>query len=127
MSDLKVAGRTDIDSVLREMRAMKAAAGGELNRIMSGADAAPGSVQAPRESTPGQPAGFGTLLKNAVDSVNELSKDSGARAAAVASGQSRDLVGAMIASEKSGVAFQALLQVRNRAVSAYQDIMNMPI
>jgi flagellar hook-basal body complex protein FliE len=33
----------------------------------------------------------------------------------------------MISSQKSGIAFQATLQVRNKVVSAYQDIMNMPI
>ena len=37
------------------------------------------------------------------------------------------LVKAMIASQKASVAFDAAVQVRNRVVSAYQDIMNMPI
>ena len=37
------------------------------------------------------------------------------------------LVKAMIASQKAGIAFQATMQVRNKVVSAYQDIMNMPI
>jgi len=33
----------------------------------------------------------------------------------------------MLASQKASISFQALVQVRNRLVSAYQDIMNMPL
>ena len=33
----------------------------------------------------------------------------------------------MLASQKSALAFQATLQVRNKVLAAYQDIMNMPV
>ena len=41
--------------------------------------------------------------------------------------QGIDLTEVMIASQKSSVAFQAAVQVRNKMVSAYESIMNMPI
>ncbi|MCL4171007.1 UNVERIFIED_CONTAM: hypothetical protein GTU68_029682 [Idotea baltica] len=53
--------------------------------------------------------------------------DSGARTNAYVSGESTDLVGTMVASQKANLGFQALVATRNRVVSAYQDIMNMPI
>ena len=38
-----------------------------------------------------------------------------------------DLTDVMIAKEKAGVSFQALTQVRNKLVQAYQDISQMPV
>ena len=71
---------------------------------------------------------FGNLLNKAIDNVNQLQMDSGRAAANVESGDGGiSLVQAMIASQKANVAFQATVQVRNKVVSAYQDIMNMPI
>ena len=113
--------RTDIDGVLAQIRAMRS------QTPLSGTSAAgiadiagsPGAV------TPS--VGFGQQLKVALDNVNALQKDSGAKAEAFAAGRSDDLVGTMLAMQKSNVAFQATVQVRNRLVSAYQDIMNMPI
>ena len=71
---------------------------------------------------------FGNLLTKAIDNVNQLQMDSGRAAASIESGDGGvSLVKAMIASQKANVAFQATVQVRNKVVSAYQDIMNMPI
>ena len=38
-----------------------------------------------------------------------------------------DISRVMIASEKASISFEALTQVRNRVVKAYEDIMNMPV
>jgi len=110
--------RSDISSVLQQMRQMREAAGAELDMQMRGADAPDAEART---------NGFGDLLKSAVDSVNQLQTDAGAQTNAFVRGESSDLVSVMIATQKSSVAFQALTQVRNRVVSAYQDIMNMPI
>jgi len=73
-------------------------------------------------------ADFGNLFSKAIDSVNQQQKESGKLANQIETGDGGiSLVKAMIASQKSGIAFQATVQVRNRVVSAYQDIMNMPI
>lgn len=71
---------------------------------------------------------FGSLLTKAIDTVNQQQKESGQLARQIDMGDGGvSLVKAMIAAQKSSVAFQATVQVRNRVVSAYQDIMNMPI
>ena len=47
--------------------------------------------------------------------------------AAVDSGRSDDLVGAMLASQEANLSFSMLMQVRNKVVEAYKTIMNMPV
>ncbi|TQV86726.1 flagellar hook-basal body complex protein FliE [Aliikangiella coralliicola] len=79
-------------------------------------------------ATNGDNAAFGDLLTKAVNTVNQYQMESGQAARQVEAGDGgASLVKAVIASQKASVAFQATVQVRNRVVSAYQDIMNMPI
>ena len=71
---------------------------------------------------------FSGLLKNAVNQVNETQQSAGQLAAAFETGNSKaDLSEVMVALQKASVSFQAMTQVRNKLVSAYQDIMNMPV
>ena len=71
---------------------------------------------------------FGNLLSAAIGTVNQYQMESSKLASQIETGDGGvSLVKAMIASQKASVAFQATVQVRNRVVSAYQDIMNMPI
>lgn len=73
-------------------------------------------------------AEFGSVLTKAIDKVNHYQMESSRAATQIESGDGGvSLVKAMIASQKASVAFQATLQVRNKVVSAYQDIMNMPL
>ncbi|EOZ8681666.1 flagellar hook-basal body complex protein FliE [Pseudomonas aeruginosa] len=82
-------------------------------------------VQAPAEA--GAPS-FSEMLSQAVDKVNETQQASTAMANAFEVGQSGvDLTDVMIASQKASVSFQAMTQVRNKLVQAYQDIMQMPV
>ena len=77
-------------------------------------------------STNDQPS-FSSVLKQALDHVNSLQQDSTSRMRAIETGASTDLVGAMIAAQKSSLSFQALMQVRNKVVSAYEEVMRMQI
>jgi len=71
---------------------------------------------------------FSDLLGKAVNKVNETQQASNQLASAFEMGQSGvDLTDVMIASQKASVSFQALTQVRNKLVQAYQDIMQMPV
>lgn len=71
---------------------------------------------------------FSQLLKNSVDAVNEASMESKKLTAAFEKGDPNiSLAQVMISMEKASVSFQAMTQVRNRLLSAYQDIMNMPV
>jgi len=69
---------------------------------------------------------FGDLLKNSIQAVNEVRQQSSAMKTAFELGNPDvDLASVMIASEKASVAFQATLQVRNKLLEAYKDVMNM--
>ncbi|NQY35403.1 MAG: flagellar hook-basal body complex protein FliE [Alteromonadaceae bacterium] len=71
---------------------------------------------------------FGSLLKDAVNKVNEIQLDAGAKKTAFELGdRSVTLAETMIATAKAGIAFDATVQVRNKFVEAYKEIMNMPV
>jgi flagellar hook-basal body complex protein FliE len=73
------------------------------------------------ESAP--PADFGKLL----GAVNAAQTEAGAASEAYERGDTSDIAGVMLARQKSSIAFEATLQVRNKLLSAYRDIMNMPV
>ena len=73
-------------------------------------------------------ADFSGMLKSAIDNVNTVAKASGAAKRAVDMGdRSVSMAEAMIASQKASVAFEATVQVRNKMLEAYKDIMSMPV
>lgn len=71
---------------------------------------------------------FANTLKSALDSVNQSQQHAEQLGKNFAMGDdSVSLSDVMIASQKANITFQATLQVRNKLVSAYQDIMNMQV
>ncbi len=71
---------------------------------------------------------FGDLLTDALSTVNELQKDAGAKKMAFEMGDRNvTLSEVMVASSKSGIALDATVQVRNKFVEAYKEIMSMPV
>jgi flagellar hook-basal body complex protein FliE len=73
-------------------------------------------------------ANFGELLQQAVNNVNDLQAKSGELKNALEMGdRSVSLAETMIASQKAGIAFEATVQVRNKLVDAYKQIMSMPV
>ncbi|PPD35508.1 MAG: flagellar hook-basal body complex protein FliE [Methylomonas sp.] len=71
---------------------------------------------------------FAAMLKQSIDAVNQTQKQSSKLATAFETGQSDvSLAEVMIASQKASVSFQAMLQVRNKLVDAYKDVMSMPM
>lgn len=71
--------------------------------------------------------GFAGAFDSVLHAVNEQQMKAGAAAAAVDSGQSDDLLGAMIESQKASVSFSALMQVRNKLTGAFEEVMRMPM
>ncbi len=120
--DVKAASNTDINAVLAQMRQIRAQAQESVGPARNVAD-----VAAPTETREPSRADFGGMLKSAIDSVNQLQKTSSASSEAFVRGEETNLVKVMVNSQKASVGFQAVVQVRNRMVTAYQDIMNMPI
>ena len=73
-------------------------------------------------------ADFGALFNDAVKSVNQLQGQSSDLSTRFDQGdRSVSLSDVMIARNKSSVAFEATVQVRNKMVEAYKELMNMPV
>lgn len=106
MSDMQ------IQQVLAQMRALSARAG-------EGPAAA---------SSAAQGAEFATLLKQSLDQVNAAQQHSGELTTRFVAGDAQvSLPDVMVAMQKSSLQFEAVTQVRNRLVAAYQEIMNMQV
>ena len=81
----------------------------------------PGVQEAPATT------GFGDLLKTSLDAVNEAQQHSRDLKVGFETGENTNLAEVMIASQKADIAFRAVTEVRNKLITAYQDIMNMPV
>ncbi|HSW40582.1 MAG TPA: flagellar hook-basal body complex protein FliE [Acidobacteriota bacterium] len=83
------------------------------------------SLQKPDAEKPA--GGFGEILKDAISTVNELQKESSHEIQKLMTGESRDLHSTVIAMQKADLSFQMMMQVRNKIVQAYQEIMRMQV
>lgn len=72
-----------------------------------------------------QAGGFNGVLTNAIDQVNQLSGTASGQINNMLHGGNADISSVMIAVEKADIAFQLMMQVRNKIVSAYQDVEKM--
>lgn len=80
---------------------------------------------APAEATDGN--SFGRTLVDAVRAVNEQQATASSLSEAYERGDTNDIVQVMVERQKASLGFEATLQVRNKLLSAYHDIMNMPV
>ena len=70
---------------------------------------------------------FKSYLENSVSEVNKLIEASDKQAVELATGKSENLHQATIAAEKAETALKLLIQVRNKVIDAYQEIMRMQL
>ncbi|ANR70801.1 flagellar hook-basal body complex protein FliE [Selenomonas sp. oral taxon 126] len=70
---------------------------------------------------------FGTYLQDALSEVNQLQLASDKQNALLAAGEVQDVSQVIVAGQKAEIALQLTLQLRNRAVAAYQEIMRMQV
>ena len=91
-------------------------------------------IRPPVLSEPLRPAGqphktgaFQSLLEGAMDTVEGLRGDAVKAVNGFLSGESEELHTAALATQRAELAFELGLQVRNKVVQAYQEIMRMPI
>ena len=71
--------------------------------------------------------GFNEALGRALTEVNALQLDAERAARTLASGKTVDMTEAVVTMEKASIAFQFALQIRNKLLEAYQDVMRMPV
>ncbi len=101
-----------IDQMLGLLRATAAQAGSKPQE----APAAAGGVD------------FATVLQNSIEQVNQTQQQAETLAANFAAGDSSaNLHEVMIALQKANVSFQEMVQVRNKLVTAYHDVMNIQV
>ncbi len=74
-----------------------------------------------------EPLSFSSAMSEVLNIVNQHQTAASSKMTAVETGQSDDLVGAMIASQKASLSFDALIQVRNKVVGSFDDLMKMPV
>jgi flagellar hook-basal body complex protein FliE len=74
-----------------------------------------------------KPGDFTDALKSALQQVDGLQNKAGEAASAFESGQTTDIAAVMLAKQQASIGFEATLQVRNKLLSAYKDIMSMPV
>lgn len=88
-------------------------------------------IHVPQPASPTAPAGpaggFTDALKSALDGVSQTQAKAEGLSSAYERGEVTDVAKVMLARQEAGVAFEATLQVRNRLLSAYQDIMRMGV
>lgn len=70
---------------------------------------------------------FLDTLKESIEKVNEIQKSADKAVEDMAVGKTQDIHNTMVALEKADVSFQLMMQVRNKLVSAYEDVMRMQV
>ena len=107
--------QSNIQSMLETIRAYQTQSAGTVNTPES---TMTGQVQ--------QPAFF-NAVQSALDRVNDADRKADAMADAYERGEDVPLTDVVLAMQKSSLAFEATLQVRNKVMKAYEEIMNMPV
>jgi len=97
-----------------------------LRTYQSQATGNAGSTTEPAASKVVQPTFFDSV-KNAIDKVNDTDNKASALSEAYDRGEEVPLTEVVLSMQKASLAFEATLQVRNKVMKAYEEIMNMPV
>ena len=71
--------------------------------------------------------GFLDSLKDAIGKANDVQMQASQAVDALVTGQTQDLHGTMVALQQADVSFQLMMQIRNKLVSAYEEIQRMQV
>lgn len=87
------------------------------------------SLSIEKPTAGGEPAGssFADTLKSAINQVNDLHKASDKASADLATGRTDNVADVMLAAEKADIALRVMVQVRNKILDAYNEIMKMQV
>jgi flagellar hook-basal body complex protein FliE len=86
-----------------------------------------GSLNTKNSSAASNDKTFGEFLADALDETNKLQHEASTASSNLATGQVEDVSEVVIAAKKATVALQLTMQVRNKIVEAYQEIMRMQV
>jgi len=117
-----------VNSLLQEMQSLSGQISPSHSRSLSDLGNELGGTQITRQINNTLGSDFGELLTQALGAVGELQSNSGSLATRLDMGDTRvTLSDAVIAREKASVVFEATVQVRNKLLEAYKEIMSMPV
>lgn len=119
----KAISPASIQSMLQTLRSHQAQASGPMQGLPSTADAIGGAGGAGGAGK----TGFSELVSGALGQVNQLQVQSSEMRNAFDRGEDIALTDVVLGMQKSSLAFEATLQVRNKVLKAYEDILNMPV
>ena len=111
----KINSQSNIQSMLQTLKAYQAQDSGGIEEAggkVGGTNSAPG---------------FSDMIRQSVDKVNEMQVNSKNIAESYERGEGVPLTDVVLSMQKSSLAFEATLQVRNKVLKAYEDILNMPV
>jgi flagellar hook-basal body complex protein FliE len=118
-----IAGLSPVDRVMA-LRAQIL----EQNQALQRAQSAPaGGATGVAGAASAKPASFADTFDQALKSVNDGQQQASALSDAYERGETIDIAKVMLARQQAQVGFEATLQVRNKLLSAYKDIMSMPV
>jgi flagellar hook-basal body complex protein FliE len=121
----KINSQSNIQSMLQTLRSYQSQAAGGVdtdgNKVGGGLNGLNGS------QGPQGPAGFGDLIRQTVDKVNANQMQASKISSAYERGEGVPLTDVVLSMQKSSLSFEATLQVRNKVLKAYEDILNMPV
>ena len=80
-----------------------------------------------KQANPAGEGGFGNTMRDALSKVNDLQAEADQLASKLATGDAVEIHQAMIAMQKASTALQFTIQVRNKILEAYQEIMKMQV
>ena len=98
---------------------------GNISRLVPGLEAKINGNQIVDKTS--DKGNFTEIFSNMINSVNKLQLDAGKTQELLASGDAGDLHQVMLAAEKAGIAMDLLLEIRNKLVDAYQNLVRMPM
>jgi flagellar hook-basal body complex protein FliE len=99
-----------------------------VNQLLAQMRTMSAEIGVKKPETENNTADFAALLKQSIDTVNATQRNANQMAHAFETGDSDASLGeVMISLQKANVSFQAMVQVRNKLVEAYNDVMNMPM
>jgi flagellar hook-basal body complex protein FliE len=100
----------------------------QINQVLAQMRALAGNAGAGNQAQGNGAPDFAQMLKQSLDHVNHTQKVSAQMREAFEMGDPNvNLAQVMVATQKASVSVEAVNQVRNRLLSAYQEIMNMPV
>ena len=112
----KINSQANIQSMLQTLRSYQA----QASQLPSDTPSVSGTPQTEKTS-------FTQMVSGALGDVNKLSIEADRLQSAYERGEDLPLTDVVLGMQKSSIAFEATLQIRNKVLKAYEEILNMPV